>query len=210
MSFFDIHKFAKHIPIEGTICYIGLGSNLNEPITQLICAAKLIDLIPNTQIIAFSSFYRSKPVGPQDQPDYINAVLQIATKQLPHELLTILEYIEAEQGRVNKANEERWGPRIIDLDILLYGDDVISDDQLTIPHKELSKRDFVLIPLEELDPFLTIPGVMPTPIQSLINKIDCTELEVVCKVTHTPLDPAEEENEESDDSEAGSSAPPKD
>ncbi len=186
MSFFDIHKFAKPIQTDGVVCYIGLGSNLNNPINQVICATKLIDQIPNTRVLACSSLYQSTPVGPQDQPDYINAVLRIETQQLPHDLLTILEFLEAEQGRVHKEQQERWGPRLIDLDILLYGDEIISDEQLTIPHKEMAKRSFVLIPLHELDPFLTIPGIMPTPIQGLINNLDAQDLEVVATIQTTP------------------------
>jgi len=202
MSFFAIQKFAHHVKVEGTICYIGLGSNLQDPLSQIICATQLIDHIPKTKVLQSSSLYRSKPVGNQDQPDYLNSVLKIDTQQLPHDLLTILEYLEAEQGRINKKEAERWGPRNIDMDILLYGDEVISDEVLTIPHKELPKRSFVLKPLAELDPHLTIPGVTPTPIQAYINNLDCSDLEIVCRVQHTPLteeDEAEQRNKDEEE-----------
>ncbi len=179
-----MYKFAKPINTTTTTAYIGLGSNLEEPIKQVLCAIKLIDTIPDTQVTACSSLYKTSPVGPQDQPDFINAVLKIETKQPPRELLAILQYIESEQGRVRRESDERWGPRIIDLDILLYGDEPYVDDDLIIPHKEMHRRSFVLIPLAEIDPFITLPSDQPTPIQELINRLDrtATDLDIIAKV----------------------------
>lgn len=192
MSYFEINKFGKHKNLEGTICYIGLGSNLEDPLSQIVCATKMIDLIPKTHLLASSSIYQSKPLGDMHQPDYLNAVLKVVTQQSAEELLVILEFIEAEQGRLYKENEERWAPRIIDLDILLFGDEIIDQENLIVPHNELHKRSFVLKPLEEIDEFLTIPTTKaPLPIQRLISRIDCNDLELVCKVTYKTV---EEEN----------------
>ena len=134
--------------------YIGLGSNLSNPIDQLKIALQSIDAIPSTQLQQSSSFFGSKPLGPQDQPDFVNAVCQIETELSAKELLQHLQKIELEQGRIKKRH---WGERLIDLDILLFGDEVISTDELTVPHTQIALRDFVLIPLVEIVPGLVIP-----------------------------------------------------
>jgi len=134
--------------------FIGLGSNLNAPKEQLDQAIKSLSKLPLSTLIAHSSYYNSKPVGPQDQPDFINAVALIKTKLSPTSLLNHLQAIELNQGRVKKRH---WGERSIDLDILLYGDLSIDSKELIIPHKELANRDFVLRPLLELDENLTLP-----------------------------------------------------
>ena len=134
--------------------FIGLGSNLNIPKKQLDQAIKSLSLLPSSNLLAHSSYYSSKPVGPQDQPDFINAAALIQTKLTPPALLKHLQTIELTQGRIKKRH---WGERSIDLDILLYDDISIDSENLTIPHKELANRDFVLRPLLELDANLTLP-----------------------------------------------------
>lgn len=138
-----------------TLVYIGIGSNLSDPQTQIIRAISSIESINHSQIIQVSSLYFSRPMGPQDQPDYMNAVISIETKLLPLTLLDALQNIENKAGRVRKAN--RWGARILDLDILLYGNKVINEERLIVPHYGLKLREFVLHPLFEIAPKLQLP-----------------------------------------------------
>lgn len=141
---------------EWTTAYIGMGSNLNDPIEQITQARDAISQGESSREIAFSSLYQSIPMGPSDQPDYVNAVMAIETKAAPLDLLHFLQQIEDQQGRVRIG--ERWGPRALDLDILLYGEDIIETAQLTVPHYGLSERAFVLYPLYEICPGLEIPN----------------------------------------------------
>jgi 2-amino-4-hydroxy-6-hydroxymethyldihydropteridine diphosphokinase len=142
--------------VRQTIAYIGLGSNLSEPIKQVHSAVTEIEKIPQSQIAKVSSLYLSKPMGPQDQDDYINAVIAIKTSLSAVELLDALQAIENKAGRVRKAN--RWGARILDLDIILFGNDVLNTERLTIPHYGLCEREFVLLPLAEISPELNLPN----------------------------------------------------
>lgn len=127
--------------------YIGLGSNLEQPLSQLKQAIENLKKNKNIEVLNVSDFYSSIPMGPQDQPDYINAVIKISTNLTAEHLLDELQNIENKQGRVRK---QRWGARTLDLDILLYGDDVIKTERLTVPHSGISERNFVLYPLNEL------------------------------------------------------------
>ena len=136
--------------------YIGLGSNLAKPEAQLTVARDAIAGLPYCQEYSFSSLYRSPPMGPKDQPDYVNAVMAITTELEPIALLRCLQKIELEQGRVRKA--ERWGARTLDLDILLYGDELIDVPDLMVPHYGMTERAFVLYPLQEIAPHLVIPN----------------------------------------------------
>lgn len=136
------------------ICYIGLGANLNNPHTQIQTAVEFLKHLPSTQLLVVSSYYGSKPLGPQDQPDYQNAVAEITTELTPTELLDALQAQEQQQGRIKLRH---WGERCIDLDILLYGDLVLESERLTLPHKELKKRSFVVMPLQEIAPQLILP-----------------------------------------------------
>jgi 2-amino-4-hydroxy-6-hydroxymethyldihydropteridine diphosphokinase len=138
------------------IAYIGLGSNLATPVAQIKSARAAIASIEGVQELAFSSLYHSLPMGPRDQPDYVNAVMCVATGLLPMDLLRCLQNIENSQGRVRKA--ERWGARTLDLDILIYGDQEIDLPDLTVPHKGLAERSFVLYPLFEIAPHILVPG----------------------------------------------------
>lgn len=148
-------------------CFIGLGANLAQPIAQLQQALIAIKALPNTKLVAASSFYGSKPMGPQDQPNYVNAVVAIDTSLAPLALLDLLQHIEQQQGRQRKA--ERWGPRTLDLDILLYGQQLINSERLTIPHYGLNQREFVLYPLAEIAPELILPN--GTVLQDLLTQV---------------------------------------
>lgn len=138
------------------IAYIGLGSNLATPEVQIKAAREAINTLEQVQEHAFSSLYRSPPMGPQDQPDYVNAVMAITTDLSAIMLLRYLQKIEQDQGRVRKS--ERWGARTLDLDILLYGDHVINLPDLIVPHYGLSERAFVVYPLQEIAPKLQVPN----------------------------------------------------
>ncbi|TYK67344.1 2-amino-4-hydroxy-6-hydroxymethyldihydropteridine diphosphokinase [Colwellia echini] len=135
--------------------YVGLGSNLSNPKVQVSNAAKAIATIPSSTVVALSALYLSKPMGPQDQDDYINAVIAIETTLSALELLDALQAIENTAGRVRKDN--RWGARILDCDILLYGDETIDNERLTVPHYGMKLREFVLLPLAEIAPALHLP-----------------------------------------------------
>ncbi|KMT66240.1 2-amino-4-hydroxy-6-hydroxymethyldihydropteridine diphosphokinase [Catenovulum maritimum] len=136
-------------------CYIGLGSNQQQPKQQLNDAIRALKGLTQLAQFRASSFYSSSPMGPQDQPDYVNAVAEFTWSGTEIELLDALQKIEQEQGRVRKA--ERWGPRTLDLDILLFGDLELESDRLTIPHYGMKVREFVLYPLAEIQPELTLP-----------------------------------------------------
>lgn len=135
--------------------YIGLGSNLATPLEQLRSALTALTALPQTQLVAQSSFYASDPLGPADQPRYVNAVAALDTELSPLALLDALQTIELEQGRTRKA--ERWGPRTLDLDILLFGERQLDEPRLTVPHYHMHARAFVLYPLAEIAPNLRLP-----------------------------------------------------
>ncbi|WP_259238218.1 2-amino-4-hydroxy-6-hydroxymethyldihydropteridine diphosphokinase [Rheinheimera pacifica] len=148
-------------------CYIGLGANLDEPVAQLQQAVQALKQLAGSNLVAVSGFYGSKPMGPQDQPDYVNAVAAIDTTLTAEQLLDALQQIEQLQGRQRKA--ERWGPRTLDLDILLYGNQVIATERLTVPHYGLRVREFVLYPLYEIAPRLNLPD--GTVLSSLLAQV---------------------------------------
>ncbi|MFI2813135.1 MULTISPECIES: 2-amino-4-hydroxy-6-hydroxymethyldihydropteridine diphosphokinase [Microbulbifer] len=135
-------------------CYVGLGSNLSQPQRQLQDALAAMGSTPGIRLLRCSSFYRSAPVGPGDQPDYINAVAELETALAPHELLDRLQQIESDQGR---ERDVRWGARTLDLDILLFGQDTLDTPRLQVPHPRMGERNFVLLPLAELAPALVLP-----------------------------------------------------
>ena len=130
--------------------YIGLGSNLAEPVEQLDTALKALAQLPHSRLVAVSAYYSSAPLGPSDQPRYTNAAAQLETSLAPHDLLDHLQAIELNQGR--QRNAERWGPRTLDLDILLFGQRILDDERLCVPHYHMHARPFVLLPLAELCP----------------------------------------------------------
>ncbi len=134
------------------IAYIALGSNLDDPIAHLQSALREIAELENVTIQKQSKFYRTKPIGPE-QPDIINAVIQISTDLAPYSLLKELQRIEIDHGRERII---RFGARTLDLDILLYDDVKMDDENLTIPHPRMQDRNFVLIPLQEIAPQLML------------------------------------------------------
>ena len=138
-----------------TRAYVGLGSNLQTPARQVSRAFAELNRIPDTKCTARSSLYVSAPLGSPDQPDYINAAAALVTGLDPRGLLDHLQLIERAHGR---ERGEHWGPRTLDLDILVYGETIMNTRELVLPHPEICNRDFVLIPLYEIAPKLGIPG----------------------------------------------------
>lgn len=135
------------------VAYIGLGSNLLGPQEQLKTALGYLKRQSGVVVLQVSSCYKTAPVGPQDQPDFMNQVVAIETTLAPLKLLAVLQSIENEMGRVR---DQRWGPRVIDLDLLLYGEELISSPVLTVPHPEMLNRSFVMTPLAEIAPDLVL------------------------------------------------------
>ncbi len=135
--------------------YIGLGSNLADPRAQLAKAVEALKALPDSRVTALSRLYRSRPMGPADQPDYLNAVAMLDTRLAAEALLDALQAIEKAQGRVR--GPQRWGPRTLDLDLLLYGAESISTERLKVPHPGLAERNFVLYPLADVAPELVLP-----------------------------------------------------
>ena len=137
--------------------YIGLGSNLQGPAGQIESALDELREIPETRVISRSSLYRSSPLGGIEQPDFVNAVAAVLTTLGPRDLLRNLKAIERRRGR--DRNGQRWGPRVIDLDLLVFSRAVLSEAGLSIPHPGIAERNFVLLPLREIAPDLVIPGL---------------------------------------------------
>jgi 2-amino-4-hydroxy-6-hydroxymethyldihydropteridine diphosphokinase len=131
------------------LVYIGLGSNLGDGIRNCRRAIEAIKSDPRNRLVQGSPFYRTDPVGKKDQNWFINGVIAVETSMAPGEFMEFLLSVENEMGRIR---EERWGPRIIDLDILFYGDQVLSEGGLRIPHPRLHERRFVLAPLKDIAP----------------------------------------------------------
>ncbi len=162
----------RHSLTRRSIAYIGLGSNLAQPVQQIERALLALDQLPNSYLLSYSSLYQSAPMGPQDQPPFINAVAKLATGFTPIELLDQLQAIENQQGRVR---EERWGARTLDLDLLLYDHTIMQTDRLTLPHYGIKDRDFVLKPLVELSPEMSLPD--GSLIKDLLEK--CPQYDLV-------------------------------
>lgn len=138
-----------------TRVYLALGSNLAQPLQQVNSALAALDSVPHTRVLCCSPFYRSRPLGPQDQPDYLNAVVALDTTLAPETLLDHTQAIEQQHGRERKAH--RWGPRTLDLDILLYGNETLHTARLTVPHYDMKNREFMLYPLADIAPDLHFP-----------------------------------------------------
>lgn len=160
------------------VVYIGLGSNLSDPHKQIQLAVKALTGIKCTELRNVSSLYFSRPMGPQDQPDYMNAVAEISTQLAPLALLDELQTIENSAGRVRKEN--RWGARILDLDILLFNNEEINNERLTVPHYGLELREFVVMPLAEMSPELILPN--GKSILSLCQNIESNGLKIHSKL----------------------------
>lgn len=161
------------------LVYIGLGSNLDNPLQHIQTAIHDLRSVEGIRVVAVSSLYQSPPMGPPDQPDYVNAVMSLETALTPHQLLDLLQSIEQLHGRERKRH---WGERTLDLDILLYGEQTLNDDRLKIPHPGMLERAFVLYPLAEIAPNIEIPGagklqdVLSSCPQGDLEKIDMMSL----------------------------------
>ncbi|BAF61505.1 2-amino-4-hydroxy-6-hydroxymethyldihydropteridine diphosphokinase [Candidatus Vesicomyidisocius calyptogenae] len=153
------------------LAYIGLGSNLNHPKKQIKNALIALNYTKGIKVGGLSNMYQSKPIDGSKQPDYINAMCQVDTHLTALELLHVCQDIEIKQHRVR---EKKWSARTIDLDIIIYGVQVIVSTQLIIPHPKMMNRAFVLVPLAELEPNLKVPVL--GPIQNLIDNLDTTKL----------------------------------
>jgi 2-amino-4-hydroxy-6-hydroxymethyldihydropteridine diphosphokinase len=154
--------------------YVGLGSNLDDPPQQLRRALDALAALPDTSLSGASRFYRSPPWGPIDQPDYVNAVAALDTELAPLALMEALLMIERAAGR---SRRERWGPRVLDLDLLLYDRLQYSSDALQLPHPRMHERPFVLLPLAELAPELELPG--RGSLRQLILSVDHSSVEAI-------------------------------
>lgn len=141
-----------------TEIFIGLGSNLGDSVAHLVAARSALDQLANSRITAVSSLYCSAPIGPQDQADFFNAVIRLTSDLAPAALLAALQQIEQQAGRVRTRH---WGERTLDLDILLYGERVLDQADLCIPHPRLHERAFVLLPLLEIAADLHLPNGQP-------------------------------------------------
>ncbi|MDR3418390.1 MAG: 2-amino-4-hydroxy-6-hydroxymethyldihydropteridine diphosphokinase [Nevskia sp.] len=139
----------------GSRAYVALGANLGDPPAQLRRALQELGATPGVTLVAVSHFYRTAPLGPPGQPDYCNAVCALDTGLTPEQLLDVLQRIEHAAGR---QRGERWGPRLLDLDLLHVEGQTIRTPRLTLPHPELQRRAFVLVPLAEIAPAVEIPG----------------------------------------------------
>jgi 2-amino-4-hydroxy-6-hydroxymethyldihydropteridine diphosphokinase len=136
------------------VAYISVGSNLNNPYQQVKSAIGKLKIADNIYIETISGWYLSDPVGPKNQSRYVNGVIKISTRLSPNQLLKKLHEIEDAHGRIRNV---RWGPRTLDLDILLYGSRMMNTKKLTIPHPEMKIRNFVLTPLADIEPDLVLP-----------------------------------------------------
>jgi len=157
---------------------IGIGSNLNDPVAQVRGALRACAGLSQTRLMLASSLYRNPPMGPADQPDYVNAVIVLLTRLSARALLTELQALELARGRKQGA-QPHWGPRCIDLDILTYGNRFIDEPDLVIPHAGISARNFVLLPLLEICPHLVIPG--RGPVDRLVAGVDGSTLEKIAE-----------------------------
>lgn len=149
------------------ICYVGVGSNTGDPVGNCREALDRLSASETIEVLRRSSLYRTEPVGIKDQPWFINAVVEVRTTLEAHALLGVLRGIEERMGRVRT---EKGGPRVIDLDILLYGERVIRDETLCVPHPEMHKRRFVLVPLMEIASYLIHP-VYGVSIRGLLGRL---------------------------------------
>lgn len=155
--------------------YVALGSNLDDPRRQVERALQELDHLPRTRCVLRSSLYRSRPFGPVQQPDFVNAVAGLLTELDPAALLAQLQQLEAKLGRERPA--VRWGPRRIDLDLLVHGTETISEPGLDLPHPGIAERAFVVVPLAEIAPDLDVPGV--GRVRGLLGRVDTAGLERV-------------------------------
>jgi 2-amino-4-hydroxy-6-hydroxymethyldihydropteridine diphosphokinase len=163
-------------PDDPVRAFVGLGGNQGDVETTLVEALWAVDALPQTTIQRQSAFYRTPAWGKTDQPAFLNAVVELRTRMPAKVLLEALLAIEQRFGRV-RTEAERWGPRVLDLDLLAYGDEVIDEPGLTLPHPRLHERAFVLVPLAEIAPALVIPG--QGEVAALLAAVDVTGIEAI-------------------------------
>jgi 2-amino-4-hydroxy-6-hydroxymethyldihydropteridine diphosphokinase len=154
--------------VDESVAYIGIGSNLDDPERQVQSAVEALARLPHSRLLRASRLFRTPPWGRAEQPAFVNAAAMLATSLSPRELLDALLTIERERGRHRDGT--RWGPRVIDLDILLYGDLSVDEDGLRIPHPHIAERAFVLLPLADLDAELCVPG--RGRVRDLLDRVD--------------------------------------
>jgi 2-amino-4-hydroxy-6-hydroxymethyldihydropteridine diphosphokinase len=151
--------------------FIGLGGNLGDPAAAMAAAIMMLDADPKLRVVAVSSLYRTPPWGRIDQPDFLNAAAQVATKLSPHGLLDLCLAVER---RLKRVRRERWGPRLIDLDILMFGERKLQEAGLEIPHPRMLDRAFVLAPLAEIAPRLVVAG---EPLSNHLARVELSGIE---------------------------------
>jgi 2-amino-4-hydroxy-6-hydroxymethyldihydropteridine diphosphokinase len=159
--------------------YIGIGSNLGTSGENCVEAIEKISTNDHIKIISKSSFYKTAPIGDIEQDWFINSVIRVDTKLNPKELLLTLLNIESEMGRIRK---EKWGPRLIDLDLLFYDKLILNQEGITLPHPEMQKRNFVLVPLNEISESLTHPILKKTVKTLLQESSDDTEVKKLTRI----------------------------
>lgn len=164
--------------LQGVRAFVALGANLGEPLAQLDSAVAAIDQHPQIDCLSMSRVYLSKPQGPQDQPDFTNAVLEIHTRLSAEQLLDVLQQIEDNHGR---ERHQRWGARTLDLDIIVFANQCIHSPRLIIPHPRAYEREFVIQPLADLDENLVIPG--QGNVGELLQQLPITTMEIIRDVT---------------------------
>jgi len=162
------------------IAYLGLGANLGDPGAQLQEALERLNTAEEVEVTRVSTFYRNPPLGPENQPWYVNAVARVRTRLGPEELLHLLQQIETDMGRVRA---ERWGPRVIDLDLLLFNGEVIFTPGLVVPHPEMHLRVFVLAPLAEIAPRAWHP-VLNKSAEDLLAEFDAAYRTTLQPLSH--------------------------
>lgn len=173
---------AEITAVKPVIAYIGLGANMGEPARQVAQAVAALSQVAEVEVVGISRSYLTPPLGPPGQPRYVNAVAQVKTRLTPDELLRVLLAVERELGR---QRGERWGPRLIDLDLLLYNGEVLQGPGLTVPHPEMHRRAFVLVPLVEIAPQAWHPGLQKTA-RELLADLDPGELGELKPLAATP------------------------
>jgi 2-amino-4-hydroxy-6-hydroxymethyldihydropteridine diphosphokinase len=163
-------------PDDPVRAFVGLGGNQGDVETTLVEAMWAVDALPQTSIRRQSAIYRTPAWGRTDQPHFLNAVIELQTRMVPRVLLDALLEIELRFGRVRRA-EDRWGPRLLDLDLLLYGDETVDEPGLSLPHPRLHERAFVLVPLAEIAPDLLVPG--RGKVRDLLAAVDADGIEAI-------------------------------